>query len=171
MDGYDRPKRHRYSYHVSSPLAMNQTLRPLLFGGDGGASPIADAGLLVLRVIAGLSLAFAHGLGKIPPSPGFIAGTGAMGFPFPELFAWMAGLAEFGGGLLIVIGLLTRPASLFVAITMVVAAFIKNGGEPYAQQEKAVLFLVIALALMVMGSGRFGLDRLIYQKRDDRIWR
>lgn len=150
---------------------MNRPLRPLLFGGDGAATAIADAGLLVLRVVAGLSLALGHGLGKLPPSPRFVESTGAMGFPLPEVFAWAAGLSEFVGGLLIVLGLLTRPAAISVACTMAVAVLIRHAADPFGDKEKALLFLAIAVMLVLTGSGRFGLDRLIHRKRDDRIWR
>lgn len=46
-------------------------LKTLLFGTATTDSPAADLGLLCLRVIAGLSLALAHGLGKVP-----LAGAG-----------------------------------------------------------------------------------------------
>ncbi len=150
---------------------MNQPLRPLLFGGDGTATAVTDAGLLVLRVVAGLSLALGHGLGKMPPSPRFVESVGGMGFPLPEVFAWAAGLSELVGGLFLALGLLTRPAAFFVACTTGVAFFLRHAADPFPDKEKALLFLTIAVFLLLTGSGRFGLDRLIYQKRDDRIWR
>ena len=62
-----------------------------------------DAGLLILRVFAGLSLALAHGLGKLPPSDRFIAGAAEMGFPLPALFAWAAALPESLGRATVVV--------------------------------------------------------------------
>ena len=49
-----------------------------------------DIGLLVLRLGAGLFMAFGHGFGKIPPSDGFIGGVEKLGLPMPIFFAWMA---------------------------------------------------------------------------------
>ena len=95
-------------------------LHSLLFG-SGDTSRPTDLGLLVLRLGIGLTLALAHGLGKLPPSDGFIEGTAAMGFPLPVLFAWAAALSEFLGGLLLAVGLATRPAAVFVSVTMAVA--------------------------------------------------
>ena len=149
---------------------MHPRLRSFLIGGEGGASPLADAGLLLLRLFTGLALAFGHGLGKLPPSAGFIETAGELGFPFPTFFAWAAGLTEFVGGLCLALGLGTRPAAVFIAFTMVVAAFGRHAGDPFSGMEKALLFLVIAVALFLTGSGRYGVDRLL-QPKDNRIWR
>lgn len=140
-------------------------IRRVLFGGAGGASPLSDAGLLVFRVFVGLALAWGHGINKLPPSDGFTAGVVEMGFPAPLLFAWAAGFAEFLGGHLIALGLLTRPASLFVAATMSVAAFIRQAGDPFTDLEKALLFLAAAVLLMLTGAGRYSLDARIRASR------
>lgn len=136
-------------------------IRRLLFGGAGGASRLADGGLLLFRVFVGLALAWGHGINKLPPSEGFTAGVVEMGFPAPVAFAWAAGLAEFVGGHLIALGLLTRPAALFAGATMYVAAFIRQAGDPFADIEKALLFLAASVLLMLMGAGRCSLDTMI----------
>ncbi len=130
----------------------------LLFGGRGGAGPLADFGLLIVRVLAGLSLAVAHGWGKLPPSAGFIEGTANMGFPAPTFFAWMAALSEFGGGLLLALGLATRPAAFLIACTMATAGFVRHASDPYGKKELALVYLGVALLFLFSGSGRFGLD-------------
>ena len=48
----------------------------------------SNLSLLGLRVFAGLAMAFAHGLGKVPPSDRFIGAVENLGFPAPALFAW-----------------------------------------------------------------------------------
>ena len=136
------------------------TLRSLFFG-SGDTSRATDLGLLILRLGIGLPLALAHGLGKVPPSAGFIDGTAEMGFPLPALFAWAAALSEFLGGLLLAVGLATRPAAFFVACTMAVAAFVRHGADPFGDKEKAVLFLVGALTLLFAGAGRYAVDAWI----------
>ncbi|TVR01715.1 MAG: DoxX family protein [Deltaproteobacteria bacterium] len=140
---------------------MHPVLRTALLGGSAPGTPAADAALTSLRVAAGLAMAFAHGLGKVPPSEGFIGAVGGMGFPAPVLFAWLAGLAEVVGGLLLAVGLMTRPAAFSILITMVVAFFIRHGDDPFRQKELAFLFMFISLAFVFLGSGRFGLDRFL----------
>jgi putative oxidoreductase len=125
---------------------------------------MADAGLATLRVVAGLLLAFLHGIGKIPPQEGFVGWVGQMGFPAPLLFAWLAGLAELAGGVLIALGLLTRPVALVVTIHFAVVVMIAHAGDTLAERELAILFGVIALALALTGPGRYSVDELIRRR-------
>jgi len=134
-------------------------VRSLLFG-TGRTSRATDLGLLILRVGLGLTLALGHGLGKLPPSAGFIEGTAEMGFPLPTFFAWAAALSEFVGGLLLAVGLATRPAAFFVACTLATAFFLGHGGS-VDEGELALVFLVGALALLASGAGRYAVDRWI----------
>lgn len=146
-----------------------------------------DLALLVLR-LSGLGLAFGHGWSKVASlSSGqgtrLVEGVAALGFPAPGFFAWAAALAEFGGGLLVALGLLSRFAAGFAAFTMAVAAFgrhkahlqlaaslglldlpaetLKGFGNP----ELALVYLASFLAVVLAGSGRFALDSLIGKRR------
>ena len=135
--------------------------RELLFGGANIESEHANVGLAILRVISGLSIAFGHGIGKIPPSAGLVAGTAKLGFPLPEFFAWAAAFGEFGGGLLLALGLLTRPGTFFMGFTMMVAAFGVHAADPFGIKEMALLYLAIAVMFLLVGSGKYGVDACI----------
>lgn len=128
---------------------------------DAGERRRIDLGLLLLRLIAGPALAFAHGIGKLPPTERFVAGVAEMGFPAPVLFAWAAGIAEFAGGLLLAVGLLTRPAAFLIVFTMAVAAFVRQAGDPFGEREAAVLHGSIALFYLIVGPGRLSLDAVL----------
>jgi putative oxidoreductase len=140
-----------------------------LASGDEPESIAADLGLSVLRIGVGLMMACGHGIAKVPPPAGFVEAVGQLGFPLPTVFAWAAGLAELVGGLLIAAGFLTRPAALFLAVTMGVAAFVRHGGDPVFSREGpakelALLYLVAAVAFLVAGAGRFGVDALLRRR-------
>lgn len=136
-------------------------MKSALFGGAMPSSVVGDVGLTVLRVFAGLSMALAHGWGKVPVQQGFIDGVSGMGLPMPEVMAWAAALSELLGGLLIALGLLTRPAALCLLGTMLVAAFVAHGDDPYQKKEMALLYGSIAFAFLLAGGGRFSIDFLI----------
>lgn len=136
-------------------------IKRIILGGATISPWFGDLGLTILRVFAGLALAYQHGWGKMPPSDGFIAGVEAMGFPMPIAFAWGAGLSEFLGGLLLAAGLATRPAALAIVGTMGVAAFVAHAGDDFGTREPALLFGSIGLAFACLGGGRFSLDRTL----------
>ena len=144
-------------------------LKKLLFGGAGGGNQIADVGLLILRLGIGLMLAFGHGMGKIPASAreGFAGALSKMGVPMPGVSAFMAMFAEFFGGLLLAVGLLTRPAAFLIAFTMLVAVSTAHASDPLfmtgkgGAKEPALLYMLPALLFLFTGAGRYGLDALI----------
>jgi putative oxidoreductase len=147
-------------------------MNSLLFGA-GVRSPLGDFGFAVMRIGIGLYMAIGHGYGKmfgedrLGPTEQFIGYTESLGFPAPVLFAWMAAITEFLGGLALAAGLLTRPAALGMIGTMVVAAFIAHGSDPWVakpgetSKEMAMLYMLPAIAILGIGGGRFSLDALL----------
>ena len=128
---------------------------------------------LVLRVPVGLTLA-AHGSQKLFGWLGGygLEGTGkwmaSIGLEPGVLMAALSGSAEFFGGLLLVLGLLTRPAAALVAFTMLVAIFsvhIHNGLFMAANgYEYALALFAVAISLLISGGGRASVDSLIANK-------
>ena len=134
-------------------------MRAFLFGTVRLTPVIGDIGLLVLRVFTGLSLALAHGWGKLPPGEGFLRTVTNLGFPAE--MAWLTSIAEFFGGLALAVGLLTRPAALAIAINFVVVGFVAHANDPYLRKELPFLFLAASFMFLCTGGGRFAVDRLI----------
>lgn len=123
-----------------------------------------EATLTTLRIMVGLLMAGLHGLGKFPPSEKFIEGVASLGFPMPVMFAWAAGVTEFIGGILLAFGLFTRPVAVFLAFTMLVAAFGKHIDDPIKVKEMALLYFSIAIIFASRGAGQWSLDNLISKK-------
>jgi len=149
---------------------MNTPIVHKLFATNGGY------GALILRVPVGLILA-AHGAQKLFGWFGGygLEGTGqwlaSIGLAPGLLMALLAGSAEFFGGLALAVGVLTRPAALASAFTMLVAIFavhfshglfLDNNGYEYA----LTLFAATA-ALTLQGPGRFSVDGAILRQLTD----
>jgi putative oxidoreductase len=140
-------------------------LKTILFGGESGLSYAANAGVTLLRIFTGISLALAHGLGKVPPAEGLITRTGEMGFPMPTFFAWAAGLSEFLGGIFLALGFLTRLSSFFIAFVMLTAIFGVHAADPYQRKELAFMYLFVALAFLLKGAGDWSIDSFLRRGR------
>lgn len=121
-----------------------------------------DAAVLILRLWLG-AMMISHGQGKVfTGTTKLTASVEGMGFPAPEFFAWAAALSEFGGGILLVLGLFTRPAAILVSCTMFVAGFIRHFNDPFGKKELALTFLTVALVVLIAGPGKYSLDRWIF---------
>jgi putative oxidoreductase len=120
----------------------------------------ASIGLLVLRLGIGFIFLW-HGYGKIFGQPGMTAFSGMvgdmLGFPLPTVFAWLAALTEFLGGMALILGLGVRFVAWPMAFVMIVAlAGVKRFGMPASDPDIALLFASVALGLM--GAGRYSID-------------
>jgi putative oxidoreductase len=121
---------------------------------------MTSLGLLWLRVLAGAGILH-HGyqklfLGQIDL---FAQGLAKDHVPLPLIAAWAAALSEFLGGFLIVAGLKTRVGAFFVFVTMSVAIFVHHAHDPLQVKELAYAYWTASGALILAGSGRFGLDK------------
>lgn len=136
-------------------------MRKFLFKVTPESSKLLELSVFIPRVFLGLTMALTHGMGKVPPPEQLVAGVQGLGFPAPVFFAWAAGLSEFAGGILLALGLLTRPAALFLSFTMLVAAFGAHLNDPFQVKEMSLLYLVGFLTFAIRGSGKWSVDQYI----------
>ncbi|MEM7798322.1 MAG: DoxX family protein [Chloroflexota bacterium] len=122
----------------------------------------SDLVFAVIRFVMGLFLSINFGLlYKMPVQEWFVADlTEHMPYLlFPLFFAWAASLSEVVGGLLLALGLFTRPASFFIICTMIGAATFKlTVTGSYWEAMPSMVFLMIGIYHLMLGSGRYGLD-------------
>jgi putative oxidoreductase len=118
----------------------------------------AVMGWTLVRVTFGVLLSLGHGLPKaLSGAKNLTANVAEMGLPFPAFFAWCATLTELVGGLLIAVGVLTRPAAAFASFTMLVALY-DHRVDPFAKAEKALLFFAVFVAITLAGAGPWSVD-------------
>ncbi len=129
-----------------------------------------SAALLLLRLIVGAAFVL-HGWGKIQHPFGWMPPQAPV--HIPGFFQFLAAISEFGGGIALILGLVTRLASLGLICTMTVAVYMHmivrhdpfvslTGGMSY---EPAMGYLGVAILFLALGPGNFSLDAKIFGKR------
>jgi putative oxidoreductase len=88
----------------------------------------------------------------------------AQGMPYPLLAAHISVYAQFGAGILWILGLFTRWAALLMVINFIVALLLVHVGLPYEQNVLALNLLAVSLCLLLTGAGRLSLDAHLLKK-------
>ena len=140
---------------------MNKLLFPAFYAGRTGL------GLLALRVVFGLAFVF-HGWGKITSAFTWMGEDAAI----PGILQAAAAFAEFGGGLALILGLLTPLAALGLVGTMIGAmtmvhlpaghGFVTMGEPSY---ELALVYGTTALMFFLTGPGAYSVDALLFKAK------
>lgn len=124
----------------------------------------ADLALLITRVVLGVVF-IAHGWQKYNEITA--AGTGQFlaSLGIPTFLAWPLIGAELIGGILILLGVLSRWAALGIAVVMVVAiATVKAKMGLLGGYELEIGLLACALSVLLQGPGRYALEKKIWNK-------
>jgi len=125
--------------------------------------------LLMLRIVMGLAFMH-HGWGKIQSPFSWMPPES----PIPGIFQFLAALSEFGGGLALLLGAITSLAMLGLSITMLVATFMHAfamkdpfvaTGPGQSSYEPALVYFCVAVLFLVIGPGKYSLDRKIFGEK------
>jgi putative oxidoreductase len=131
-----------------------------------------DVGLLLLRLFIGICF-IVHGLGKLGlvgtgDMDGFVAWLDELGVPMPDVQARIAMLSEMVGGVLLTLGLFTRPAAALLIGTMIVAARLGHRGAGYLitndppGAEYTVNLAVVCGLILLLGPGSVSFDAAFF---------
>lgn len=119
-----------------------------------------DAGKLILRLAVGI-LILLHGISKLSTGIGGIAGM-LTSHGLPAGVAYLVYVGEILAPVLMIIGVLTRPAAVVVVINMLFALFLAHSSQFFTlgktggwSLELQGMFLFGALAVALLGAGRF----------------
>lgn len=120
-----------------------------------------DGVLLVARIVIA-ALMLGHGIPKL----GMLMSEEPIAFPAifgmsPGLSLVLAIFAEVICSVLVLFGILTRLAVIPLITTMLVAVFYIHIADPFAKQELGLLYLLTYVILLVTGSGKYSIDRLL----------
>lgn len=130
-------------------------------------------GLLFLRLTMGTAMVL-HSLTKITKPFAWMDRPGQPPSPVPDILQALAALSEFGGGMALILGLLTPIAAFGIMCTMFVAAFSHiQRGDPFVGREgsweSAGLYFVLSLMVILTGPGILSLDALLFGRDHPRV--
>ncbi|MEP7111070.1 MAG: DoxX family protein [Ferruginibacter sp.] len=124
-------------------------------------------GLASLRIITGLLMTYhgwevfdSHQMGE------YMKWDVIKTLPSPEFMVYLGKGLEFVSGLLLVFGLFTRPAALFMAIDMLFICFKVGNGKFYYEDQHPFLFAMIAMVFVFTGPVKWSIDQLIHKPRN-----
>lgn len=141
-------------------------MKKLNYFSSGTTTMNVDVAALILRIIAGGFMLYGHGLGKFQKffsdeaiqfvDPFGISATATLG---------LVVFAEFVCAFFIIVGLMTRISTIPLIITMLYAGFVIHGGDGFREKELSLFYTAVFIAIFLIGSGKYSLDRLIRKRR------
>jgi putative oxidoreductase len=135
---------------------------------DRCAATCHDVIALVGRIV--MSWIFlSSGFGKLADVAGFAAVLSKRGVPAPSFMGWLGAIVEFGGGLLILLGIKLRYAAILMILFVIVATLISHRYWEYPVDQivaqrtnfwKNVTIIGGLLFMFLAGAGRYSVDGL-----------
>jgi putative oxidoreductase len=116
-------------------------------------------GALLMRLALGVSMAV-HGYEKVVPHGAlnhYAHYIGSLGIPY--WLGYVSAYAEFAGGILLILGLITRLAAALIAINMLVAFTLVGIHQGFGIYNYILALAALAIMLTFYGAGSFSLDR------------
>ena len=126
---------------------------------------------MVLRFSAGVMMCYYHGWSKLIADSSRWERLGNnltqwIGFDMLTVpLGFMAAFSESIGAILIAVGLLTRPATILLMITMIVASTKKISEVGINGSELPLIYLMLSFVILLKGPGKYSLDHFLLGKK------
>jgi len=130
---------------------------------SGKHKPLPSIALLIMRIVFGAAM-LTHGYPKLMH---FAERSASFSDPLGVGASFSLGLTVFAEvlcSILIILGLGTRFAALALAFTMGVVTFVIKSGQSFGDRELPILYLAAFVALIILGAGKYSLDKMISGK-------
>jgi putative oxidoreductase len=126
-----------------------------------------NTGLVIIRIITGLLMAY-HGFevfdrGKMNEYAGWDV---IKVMPAPLLMVYLGKGLELASGICLTLGLLTRPAALFMAANMLFICFKVGNGRFYYEDQHPFIFAMLAMVFFFTGPIKWSIDQLIFKSKN-----
>lgn len=133
-----------------------------LTGARSGVDAARSTGLLVLRIMVGLTL-LVHGVPKLGRPGAFIETVAGLGVPLPAVAGTLQLAGEVGLGVALLLGVLSRTAGVLTAVMMALTWAIVHApqgllGKSGLSGESAVLLALGGVAIALLGAGAYSGD-------------
>lgn len=130
-------------------------------------TPVFKNFLAIVRIATGIII-LNHGLEVFNAASmeGTIAWiAGEINIPMAGYLVYLAKWVELVGGILLILGLFTRLAALFLFVTMLFIVVVINRFSIFGNGELSFVHLLLYLAIIIEGGGKFSLDHYFFGKR------
>lgn len=135
--------------------------KKILFS-SGTTTSSVDLVALLLRLVGGIAMIYGHGWSK------FMKFFNESNIQFMDPFGlgdgftfFLVVFAEFICAVLLTVGLFSRVAVIPLILNMVYAVFVFHISDGFGKWELGALYLCIYVAILLLGPGKFSMDRLI----------
>lgn len=124
-------------------------------------------GLAILRIVTGLLMVY-HGQEVFDSNKmaEYAKWDVVKTLPAPLLMVYVGKGLEFISGMLLALGLFTRPAALFMALNMLFICFRIGNGKFYYEDQHSFIFAMLAMVFFFTGPVKWSIDQLIFKQKN-----
>ncbi len=123
-------------------------------------------GIAILRIITGLFMIY-HGLEIFDSAKmnEYLTWDVIKNAPLAKLMVYLGKAMELVGGILLVLGFLTRIGAIFTILTMLYICFLVGNGKFYNQDQHPFVLAMLGFVFLFTGPGKWSVDQKVFTKK------